>query len=383
MMAIFNRGLLRAQTGDYRGAIQDYSTVINQHPNFLAGYYQRAEARKKIGDRKGAEQDEFKLLKAQLDKQNGVTNKDVAQNQNPDQDSEGDDKDRTRKKSDKNMNNYRKIVIADDSEAEQRYTSDYRGRVQDKNVNIVPQPMFVLTYYEKHDDVKRQVNYYKFIETLNNQKVLPGRLIITNEEAPLTEEQATKHFASIDEQTAAIVADPNDVNKRFARSLDFYLVQDFASAIEDLNQAIIIEDHFFPVYFNRALIRYKQLEYQKMEKEYDLKAGPGEKSAVKAADYEMVKRDLDKVIELAPDFVYAYYNRGNVLSILKDYRAAIVDYDRAIQLDPKFADAYFNRGLTHIFLGNNRQGIQDLSKAGELGLFSAYNIIKRFTERKE
>ena len=48
MMAIFNRGLLRAQTGDYRGAIQDYSTVINQHPNFLAGYYQRAEARKKI-----------------------------------------------------------------------------------------------------------------------------------------------------------------------------------------------------------------------------------------------------------------------------------------------------------------------------------------------
>ena len=51
--------------------------------------------------------------------------------------------------------------------------------------------MFVLTYYEKHDDVKRQVNYYKFIETLNNQKVLPGRLIITNEEAPLTEEQAT------------------------------------------------------------------------------------------------------------------------------------------------------------------------------------------------
>ena len=77
------------------------------------------------------------------------------------------------------------------------------------------------------------------------------------------------------------------------------------------------------------------------------------------------------------------YNRGNVLSILKDYRAAIVDYDRAIQLDPKFADAYFNRGLTHIFLGNNRQGIQDLSKAGELGLFSAYNIIKRFTERKE
>lgn len=375
MMAIFNRGLLLDQTGDYKGAIRDYSTVIDEYPNFLLGYQYRAQARKKLGDLKGADADEFKVLKAQLDKQNGV-----AQNN---QTADNTENDKTRKKSDKNMNNYRKIVVADNEEGEEKYKSSYRGRVQDKNVNIVPQPMFVLTYYEKHDDVKRQVNYYKYIETINAEKALPGRLLITNEETSLTEEQVKKHFASIDEQSAAIVTHPDDVNKRFARSLDFYLVQDLSSAIEDLNQAILIADDFFPAYFNRALIRYKQLEYQKMEKEYDTKASLGESTGVKSMDYEMVKHDLDKVIELAPDFVYAYYNRGNVLAILKDYRAAIVDYDRAIQLDPKLADAYFNRGLTHIFLGNNKQGIQDLSKAGELGLFSAYNIIKRFTERNE
>jgi hypothetical protein len=39
--------------------------------------------------------------------------------------------------------------------------------------------------------------------------------------------------------------------------------------------------------------------------------------------------------------------------------------------------------LTHIFLGNNKQGIADLSKAGELGIVSAYNIIKRFTDTRE
>ena len=109
----------------------------------------------------------------------------------------------------------------------------------------------------------------------------------------------------------------------------------------------------------------------------------GQKTMPKAADYNLIRQDLDKVIELVPDFVYAYYNRGNVLAAMKDYRSALEDYDRALELDPKLADAYYNRGLTHIFLGNNRQGIQDLSKAGELGLYSAYNIIKRFTERKE
>lgn len=92
------------------------------------------------------------------------------------------------------MNNYRKIVIADDSEADQRYTSDYRGRVQDKNVNIKLEPMFALTYYEKSSEVKRSVNFHKFIEDLNLSNVLPKRIRITNMEAPLTEEQVKFHL---------------------------------------------------------------------------------------------------------------------------------------------------------------------------------------------
>ncbi len=374
MMAIFNRGLLLDQTGDYRGAIKDYSTVIEEYPNFLLGYQYRAAARKKIGDLKGADADQFKVLKAQLDMQNG-TKKQTA---------DADDKSRTRKKSDKNVNNYRKIVVADNEGIEEKYKNDYRGRVQDRNVTITPQPMFVLTYYEKYSDVKQQMHYYKFIEDLNTRRLYPNRLLITNSEAALTEEQANKHFASIDEQTAAIVAAPRDVHKRFARALDFYLVQDLESAITDLNEAIKCSPDFFLPYFNRAMVRFKQLEYERVSQDYDRsETSADSKPRNNVSDMGLVKRDLDKVIELAPDFVYAYYNRGNILSSLKDYRAALVDYDRAIELDANFADAYYNRGLTHIFLGNNRQGVQDLSKAGELGLYSAYNVIKRFTERVE
>ena len=162
------------------------------------------------------------------------------------------------------------------------------------------------------------------------------------------------------------------------------MAQDFSSAVADLTQAILLDGDFFPAYFMRALIRCKQLEYQKAEQaaEADMPSGAAVKE-VSAVDYEVVRKDLDKVITLAPDFVYAYYNRANVAAMLKDYRAAIVDYDKAIQLSPDFADAYFNRGLTHIFLGNNKAGISDLSKAGELGVVSAYNVIKRFTDQTE
>lgn len=388
MMATFNRGLLRAQTGDYRGAISDYSKVIDEYPNFMAGYYQRAEARKKIGDHKGAEQDEFKVMKMQIDKRNGVSSdsnssdgdKDVADNS-------GEDSSKTRKKSDKNMENYRKIVIADDSEADQRYKSDYRGRVQDRNVTIKLEPMYALTYYEKMSDVKRIVHYHKYIDELNHLKLFPKPLRITNMEAPLTEEQVRFHFALIDAHTSDVVADDKNAKKRFMRGLDFYLVQDFTSSIEDFTQSILLDDTFFPAYFMRALVRYKQLEYKKAEATMNEGAVSGaqdtKKPEVTAIDYEIVKSDLDHVIQLAPDFVYGYYNRGNALSMLKDYRAALVDYDKAIELNPDLAEAYYNRGLTHIFLGNNKQGISDLSKAGELGIVSAYNIIKRFTDTRE
>ena len=99
-------------------------------------------------------------------------------------------------------------------------------------------------------------------------------------------------------------------------------------------------------------------------------------------EYELVRADLDKVIQLAPDFEYAYYNRAVLFCQQNDYHAAVVDFGKAIEVNPNFGEAYFNRGLTYIFLGQVKEGLADLSKAGEMGLFKAYNIIKRYTDEE-
>ena len=57
---------------------------------------------------------------------------------------------------------------------------------------------------------------------------------------------------------------------------------------------------------------------------------------------------------------------------------AIRYYTKAIEADNDFAEAYFNRGLTYVFIGENEKGLADLSKAGELGIYQAYNLITRF-----
>ena len=62
----------------------------------------------------------------------------------------------------------------------------------------------------------------------------------------------------------------------------------------------------------------------------------------------------------------------------KEYKDAIEYYTRAIAQDRDFAEAYFNRGLTYVYIGENEKGLADLSKAGELGIYQAYNLITRF-----
>ena len=57
---------------------------------------------------------------------------------------------------------------------------------------------------------------------------------------------------------------------------------------------------------------------------------------------------------------------------------AVELFDQVLSVKPDFADAYFNRGILNLYLGEKRKAIQDLSRAGELGINDAYNIIKRY-----
>ena len=65
------------------------------------------------------------------------------------------------------------------------------------------------------------------------------------------------------------------------------------------------------------------------------------------------------------------------MQMQKDYQAAITSYTQAINIEPDFAEAYFNRALTYLLLNQRDKTISDLSKAGELGIYKAYSILKK------
>ena len=66
---------------------------------------------------------------------------------------------------------------------------------------------------------------------------------------------------------------------------------------------------------------------------------------------------------------------------MKSWASAVEAYTSAIGHNPDFAEAYYNRGISHILSGNYSAGVADLSRAGEMGLYGAYNLIKRYRDK--
>ncbi len=359
-IALYNRALLLDNVGDYDGAIRDISAVIKDYPEFWDGYRQRAAIKRKIGDTAGAERDEFKVLQARLDA--------AAGKKRPV---------RTRKKSERNIENYAALVEEDTHEEENEYVSDYRGKVQNRQTELRPEPIYSLTYYRRTSETNTYAPYCPQIEELNNQRVFPSQLYLTNNEAPLTAKQTEAHQASITALTEQIeefeqkTLDMADRNLLLNRALDYYHIRDFENAIWDMTHLIQMNGSDPLAYMLRAQCRFAQLEVRRTTASAsDLRLG-----------YLMVVQDYSKAFDLMPDVPFLHYNIGCVQVQLADYMAAQKSFSRAIELDPHFPSAYYGRGVARILGGQTEQGISDLSQAGELGLYTAYSLIKKYSKQ--
>ena len=411
----YNRGMLRAELGDYNRALDDFNKAIDLEPNqtdmryqramvllqlrqwrqaledldelittypyFLPSYYLAAKAKTALGDSKSAyryrkqaydlEQRKDSIYASLQDSLNTPnTNVSIAQTTQV-------NKDRRKEFSARVAQNQN-----ENSEAEE-YTSETRGTVQKRYVDVVNQPNIVLSYYQSGKSY-----YHYLVEEYNRTRSLPSPLRFTTQEVALTAELINAHFDRISSLSAQldvyekqytnsqtlIQLTPDKVASLYlARAMEFALVQDYSSAIDDCTKALKLSTFDYRLStiltFCRANWRFKLLEYQR---------STGTLTAESAMDFDIMLRDYDYVNKLQPDFAFAYYNKANMLCAQREYQDAINHYSKAIACDNDFAEAYFNRGLTYIFIDKVDEGIADLSKAGELGIYQAYNLITRF-----
>ena len=314
MLALYNRALLLDNTGDYRAALRDITTVIDSFPHFWAGYQQRAAIKRKIGDMAGAERDEFRVLKATMDARYG--NKAAR-----------DATHSTRKQSEKDIDNYDKLVEADNQENEKQYASEWRGRVQNRTADNAPLPPFILSYYQRDNSTATHTNYCEELEIYNRTSPSAKFYLVPHEDG--------------------------------AASIEMQCAEDALMQIGDstgvLGCMLMAQERFC-----------KLPETDGFAKQLAMRA---------AADY------YAKAAELNPRLAVAHYNHGCVCLAQSQPSHAVAAFTEAIKIDGRFPQAYYNRGIAHLQQGNTGEALADLSQAGELGLYQAYSLIKQHAKK--
>ena len=76
--------------------------------------------------------------------------------------------------------------------------------------------------------------------------------------------------------------------------------------------------------------------------------------------------DLDRALELNPDWPWARCERGDALRAAGRDEEAVADLDVALALDPAYTSAYASRGASLMKLGRHVEALADLDRALEM-----------------
>lgn len=106
-------------------------------------------------------------------------------------------------------------------------------------------------------------------------------------------------------------------------------------AMADFNRAIRLDAKCVDAYLGRAWLKINQ------------------------SDEEAALKDLEKIIQIKPDYAEAHYMHGNVQYFFAEYDKAIADFDKALKADSMHYDALSLRAAAKMFSGRAAEALAD------------------------
>lgn len=205
-------------------------------------------------------------------------------------------------------------------------TGDYKGAIRDYTTVIKEYPKFLLGY-EKRAEARRKIGD------------MAGAM---KDEEHVLKEQIAKRYG---------YSTPTSRMKNKTRKKSEFNIEDYNKMVED-------DKEQEPEYANeyRGKVQNKQNDGKLIMPSQHIY------SIYKEAGQEKVLEMFEQAFKDAQD--------GRI-------NEAISGFDEVIKTNPNMAEAYYDRGLLKLLLDDNISAIPDLSKAGELGIYQAYNIIKK------
>ncbi len=345
VFAFFYRANVKDQLKDYKGAVADYSVVIGLYPTFYQAYFYRSAAYSEMKNYKAAEND--KRIADML-----MTNNDSIHY------------------SEEEIVNFKKMF-----EFRSEYVSNdtTRGRIQFKQNEITIKPQYSVLL-AKRGEAGGYGKFNKELEQLNGFRNRGFSMMFTTKTVSLHADSVAKMRVVFDSMYGG---DTVSAFRYMWRSVFAASMVNYAEALEMANRMGDSTSVGYLAWFMKGNLHFvlgQQEEREQLNSQLFMNNTP----TFNQNFYLQAMQDYTMAINKNGKFPLAYYNRGNVKSVLRDFGGAILDYSIAVFYDTDFAEAYYNRGLMYLFLGNTEQGCKDISKAGELGIKEAYNTLYKY-----
>nr|WP_242072302.1 tetratricopeptide repeat protein [Microcoleus sp. FACHB-68] len=372
--AYHNRGVARHRLKDFAGAIEDYMKALQllspDDPKIIKTLGYRGAARAALGDHAGALEDYTQVL--QLDPNNTTTYNNRAATRHRLSDYQGAIEDYTQLL---RLDPNNALAYANRGAARSAL-GDHQEAIKDLTLALQHNSSLNQVYYHRGGAHLALGNYHAAINDFNEELQRNSSLAQVYYKRGNAHLAVGNYHAAIEDFNEELRRNPTHSAAYSDRAIARSSLGEPQAAIEDLNQAILLNPKLAAAYNNRGAVRR------------DLGDTPG------------ALEDYNQAIKINPNYADAYYNRGVSRSVLGDVEGAIEDWQKSVKINPKnplayynlgvskiqkenylgaleyytqalnsapdFAEAYFERGVTFDKLGKVEEAIQDFQKAAKI-----------------
>ena len=103
----------------------------------------------------------------------------------------------------------------------------------------------------------------------------------------------------------------------------------------------------------------------------------GSKQLLRYSQFDEAEETLTEAIKYDKGNFEAYYYRGCARINARKYNEAIADLEKAIELKPDYADAYFNLGRTYYMMHDEDKACEYYKLAAQYGRPNLEDYLKR------
>ena len=332
--ALYNRGLIRMEQEKNEEALEDFKAIHNKYPKFYPVYYAMAEVKRNMGDMRSAMQLAFQaddLVKKYVTnpEKNPLDRPAIAAAESND----------SRHTSDENesevdvMEKFNRLVtVSEVAETQLSYNEKIKGRVQDRNVQVEPEPSYAVSFAQGPASLKSVSNYFRELDDLNQMRLISRQFYLSpGLPAGSDNELSRQIFSFADDISQQIKSGKERPIDRLALGVAQTMLKNFPEAISNFDIAISLDQRFAVAYMARGFARYAQSQANAIINRNSENESFLDRRAQAAALQEAIS-DYDMAISLNPRLVFAWFNKGNIYYSAGDYTSAMQCFSEALKM---------------------------------------------------